>query len=119
MADEALTDEDQKTVDETVQTLAAARDALTLKDNASGENGGNSQTPGNGGTGSADNNAGEGGVSSDTGSGSTNTGNSDSVNKNTGTVPKTGDMPAALPALLLIVCVSGAAAVMSVRSRKR
>ena len=119
MADEALTDEDQKTVDETVQTLAAARDALTLKDNASGENGGNSQTPGNGGTGSADNNAGEGGVSSDTGIGSTNTGNSDSVNKNTGTVPKTGDMPAALPALLLIVCVSGAAAVMSVRSRKR
>ena len=119
MADKTLTDEDQKTVDETVQTLAAARDALTLKDNASGENGGNSQTPGNGGTGSADNNAGEGGVSSDTGIGSTNTGNSDSVNKNTGTVPKTGDMPAALPALLLMVCVSGAAAVMSVRSRKR
>ena len=120
MADETLTNEDQKTVDEAVQTLTAARDALTLKDNASGGNGENSQNPGSDGTGSDNNNTGEGSVSSDTGSdSSTNTGNSASGNKNAGAVPKTGDMPAALPALMLIVCVSGAAAVTSVRSRKR
>ena len=120
MADKTLTDEDQKTVDEAVQNLAEARDALTLKDNTSGENGENSQNPGSGGTVSDNNNTGEGSVSSDTGSdSSTNTGNSASGNKNAGAVPKTGDMPAALPALLLMVCISGAASVTSVRSRKR
>ena len=107
MADKTLTDEDQKTVDEAVQNLAEARDALTLKDNTSGENGENSQNPGSGDTGSDDNNTGEGGVSSDTGNGSTDAGNKDNNNNTGNDAPKTGDQTNALLWAVVMMLAGG------------
>ena len=107
MADKTLTDEDQKTVDEAVQNLAEARDALTLKDNTSGENGENSQNPGSGDTGSDDNNTGEGGVSSGTGNGSTDAGNKDNNNNAGNDAPKTGDQTNALLWAVVMMLAGG------------
>ena len=107
MADKTLTDEDQKTVDEAVQNLAEARDALTLKDNTSGENGENSQNPGSGDTGSDDNNTGEGGVSSGTGNGSTDAGNKDNNNNTGNDAPKTGDQTNALLWAVVMMLAGG------------
>ncbi len=119
LADETLTFMDQNTVDEAVMTLAAARDALAVKEDGSGETGGDSQNPGtddtdtgkeeqNPGSGSAGtgtessdgssfDNSDNGNTGSDNNTGNSDAGNTNSESSNAGSsengsdAPKTGD----------------------------
>lgn len=101
MADENLSEDDQKTVDDAVQALKDAKDQLNLKD-GSGEDGngdGNTddeQTPGSG----------------------DNSGNSNSGNSNgKADAPKTGDT--AVPfGMLGLAVLAGGAVVLTVRKRR-
>ena len=134
LADETLTSKDQNTVDEAVQTLTAARDALAPKDNASDENGGSEeQNPG-----ADDGNTGDDGTAGDNGSsdsdnensvnGNTeNTGNGGSADagngnnsKNAGSdAPKTGDQANLLLWAVMVLLAGGmGAAVWSRRGRR-
>ena len=117
LADETLTEDDQKTVDEAVQALSDAKDQLELKDASTGDGNentgdgsdntgnGDSQTPGNG------DNSGNNGNS-----GNNNTGNSNAGNSNAkADAPKTGDT--AVPFAMLALA-AGAVAVVSVRKKQ-
>ena len=107
MADETLSEDDQKTVDDAVQALKDAKDQLKLKD-GSGEdengdgNTGDGQTPGSG------DNSGNGGNSG-----------SDNGNSNgKADAPKTGD--AALPfGMLALAVIAGGVIVVSFRKKSR
>ena len=118
LADESLTEDDQKTVDEAVQVLSDAKDQLQLKDASTGDGNdntgdgsdntgnGDSQTPGSG------DNSGNNGNS-----GSNNAGNSNAGNSNAkADAPKTGDT-APIMGLILLGILSGAA-ILTI-SRKR
>ena len=125
LADETLTEDDQKTVDDAVQALSDAKDQLQLKDASTGDgndntgdgsdnagNGdgntgnGDSQTPGNG------DNSGNNGNS-----GSNNAGNSNAGNSNAkADAPKTGDT-APIMGLIMLGILSGTAALMISRKR--
>ena len=122
LADETLTEDDQKTVDEAVQALKDAKDQLQAKDGTDGD--GNTGG-GDSNTGDGDSNTGDGGSSAgngdgNTGDGSGNTGN----NSNSGSAQKaakTGDdVSALLPAAGMMAALAGAAiAGMAARRRKR
>ena len=118
LADETLSEDDQKTVDDAVQALSDAKDQLQLKDTSSGEGSdnigdgsentgsGDSQTPGSG------DNSGNNGNS-----GSNNAGNSNAGNTNAkADAPKTGDT-APIMGMIMLGILSGAG-ILTI-SRKR
>ena len=105
MADENLSEDDQKTVDNAVQALSDAKEQLQLKNSSDGDSDGNTGN-GNGNTGNGDD------PISDQGN---NNGNASNSGDKTNT-PKTGD--SAMPFVLLILAaVSGTAAVITFRRR--
>lgn len=106
-ADDTLSEDDQQTVDDAVAALGDARDGLVLKDDGTGTGNGDEQKPDEGNQGN-DNNTGN----NNSGTGG-NTDSADSMNK----AAKTGD-EAPVAAMLMLVLVSGAAAV-TVLLRKR
>ena len=135
LADETLTFMDQNTVDEAVMTLAAARDALAVKEDGSGETGGDSQNPGtddtdtgkeeqNPGSGSAGtgtessdgssfDNSDNGNTGSDNNTGNSDAGNTNSESSNAGSsengsdAPKTGDQTNLMLWAVLMVLAGG------------
>ena len=132
MANIALTEDDQHTVDNAVQALAKAKDGLVAKEDGTG---GDTQDPDSGSTGDTGNtgdngNAGDTGNAGNTGntgntSGSNNSGTSGSGSANNGgnngsqakTAAKTGD--AASPAgLLAVLLISGGAVAVLARRKK-
>ena len=113
LADITLTADDQQKVDDAVQTLAAAKEALVLKDDASAGNEGGSQEPGSG-----DSNTGDGSGSSESGNNAggnnadTNAGGSSG---NSAKAAKTGDtapVGAMLAVMVLAVVLAGGAKVL-------
>ena len=111
-ADETLSEDDQQAVDDAVAALKEAKDGLAAKadgsedENEDGQNQGDGNQGGNGGNTSGTDNTG-------------NTGNADKDNGNTvDKAAKTGD---AVPimAMLMLVLVSGAAALTVYRKRTR
>ena len=111
MADETLSEDDQKTVDDAVQALNDAKDQLQLKDGSSGE-------------GNGDENTGDGNDNSSTGNGGSNTGNGDSQTLGSGNsnakadAPKTGDV--AVPfGMLALAVIAGGVIVVSFRKKNR
>ena len=135
LADETLTFMDQNTVDEAVMTLAAARDALAVKEDGSGETGGDNQNPGtddtdtgneeenpesgSAGTGtdssdeSSSDGSNNGSSGSDSNAGSSSAGNSDAGSGNAGgsdkgsDAPKTGDQTNLMLWAVLMVLAGG------------
>ena len=123
LADETLSEDDQKTVDEAVQALSDAKDQLQPKDASTGD--------GNDNTGDGSDNAGNGdgntgnGDSQTPGNGDDSGNNGNSGNNNTGNsagnsnakAAKTGD--AAMPfAMLALAAAAGTVAVVSVRKKQ-
>ena len=119
LADETLSEDDQKTVDEAVQALSDAKDQLQFKDASTGD--------GNENTGDGSDNAGNGDGKTGNGDSQTpdkgdNSGNNNSGNNNAGNsnakadAPKTGDT-APIMGLILLGILSGAA-ILTI-SRKR
>ena len=114
MADENLSEDDQKTADDAVQALSDAKDQLQLKDGSSG-------------AGNGDENTGAGNDNSSTGNGDSNTGNADSQTPGSGDrgnsnakadAPKTGD--AAVPfGMLALAVIAGGVSVISFRKKSR
>ena len=119
MADESLSEDDQKTVDDAVQALSDAKDQLQAKDGSSGEENNN--------TGDDSNNSGTGDENDNSGAGSDNTGNSDSQTLGSGDngnsnakadATKTGD--AAVPfGMLALAVIAGGVSVISFRKKSR
>ena len=119
MADETLSEDDQKTVDDAVQALNDAKDQLQLKDSSAGEGGEDA------GNGDGNDNSGEG--SDNTGNDDSNTGNGDSQTPGSGDsgntnvkadAPKTGDE--AVPfGMLALAVIAGGVSVISFRKKSR
>ena len=121
LADETLSEDDQKTVDDAVAALSDAKDQLQLKDSSNGD--------GNGSTGDGSDNAGNGdgntgnGNSQIPGNGDNSGNNGNSGNSNAGNfnakadAPKTGDV--AMPfAMLALAAATGTGAVVSARKKQ-
>ena len=114
LADITLTADDQQKVDDAVQTLAAAKEALVLKDDASAGNEGGSQEPGSGdsntgdGSGSSESGNNAGGNNADTNAGGSSNGNSAKAAK-TGDTASVGAM---LAVMVLAVVLAGGAKVL-------
>ena len=111
LADESLTEDDQKTVDNAVQALSDAKDQLQLKDISGDNNGGNGDA--NTGTGDGSDNTGNG-DSQVPGNGD-NSGNNGNSNAKAD-APKTGDT-APIMGLIMLGILSGAAALTISRKR--
>ena len=114
LADITLTADDQQKVDDAVQTLAAAKEALVLKDDASAGNEGGSQEPGSGdsntgdGSGSSESGNNAGGNNADTNAGGSSNGNSAKAAKTGDTAP----VGAMLAVMVLAVVLAGGAKVL-------
>ena len=114
LADITLTADDQQKVDDAVQTLAAAKEALVLKDDASAGNEGGSQEPGSGdsntgdGSGSSESGSNAGGNNADTNAGGSSNGNSAKAAKTGDTAP----VGAMLAVMVLAVVLAGGAKVL-------
>ena len=125
LADETLTEDDQKTVDDAVQALSEAKDQLQLKDTSGGD-GNNNTGDGSENTGNGDGNIGNGdsqtpgngGNSGNTGNTDGNSGNNNAGNSNAkADAPKTGDT--AIPFVMLtLATAAGAVAVISGRKKQ-
>ena len=119
MADESLSEDDQKTVDDAVQALNDAKDQLQLKDGSAGEGGEDA------GNGEGNDNTGVG--SDNTGNDNSNTGNGDSQTPGSGEsgnsnakadAPKTGD--AEVPfGMMGLAIIAGGVSVISFRKKSR
>ena len=106
LADETLSEDDQKTVDDAVQALSDAKDQMQLKDTSTGD-GNDNAGDGSDNTGNGDGNTGNG-DSQTPGSGD-NSGNNGNSNAKAD-APKTGDT--AMPfAMLALAAVAGTALV--------
>lgn len=114
LVDITLTVDDQQKVDDAVQTLAAAKEALVLKDDASAGNEGGSQEPGSGdsntgdGSGSSESGNNAGGNNADTNAGGSSNGNSAKAAKTGDTAP----VGAMLAVMVLAVVLAGGAKVL-------
>ena len=119
LADETLSEDDQKTVDEAVQALSDAKDQLQFKDASTGD--GNENTgDGSDNAGNGDGNTGNG-DSQTPGNGDNSGNNGNSGNSNAGNsktkAAKTGDT--AMPfAMLALAAAAGVVAVVSVRKKQ-
>ena len=111
MADETLSEDDQKTVDDAVQALSDAKDQLQLKDGSNGDNNGD----GDGNTGDSNTGDGSGNIGSGDNNNSSNAGSGNANAK--ADAPKTGDT--AVPfGMLALAAAAGAAAVVSFRKKQ-
>ena len=129
MADETLSEDDQKTLDEAVQALSDAKDQLQLKDGADDGDGGDADS-GDSGTGDGNDDAGNSGTGDGREPGSSNTdgtdsgadGNTDSRNADDAAdAPKTGDETAsfALYAVVAAALAAAAAGAAAYKNRRR
>lgn len=120
LADESLTRESQEKVDSAVSTLQAAYDNLEKTQDDTDKEDPDTQDPDNS---KAPDTSGDPDGSSDaadkTPSTGTSTDSKDAASAGSKDAPKTGDMTTSLPALMLLVCVSGTGAAACLSRRKK
>lgn len=120
LADDSLTRESQEKVDSAVSTLQAAYDNLEKTQDDADKEDPDTQDPDNS---KAPDTSGDPDGSSDaadkTPSTGTSTDSKDAASAGSKDAPKTGDMTTSLPALMLLVCVSGTGAAACLSRRKK
>ena len=115
LADETLTEDDQKTVDDAVQALSDAKDLLQLKD-PSGGNGNNNTGDGSDNTGNGDSQTPDNG---DNSGNNGNSGNSNAGNSNAkADAPKTGDTTMPFAMLAAVIALAAVCTVVFIARRR-